>query len=103
DPIANTAQGELKNLLEQAISELPDKLRTVFVLREIENFSTLETASILDISEATAKTRLHRARKQLQEKLNQHLSASLDETFLFLGDRCANMTNQVMERIKQLS
>lgn len=55
--------------LEQAVGELPEKLRVVFVMREMEELSTEETAQALDVSEQVVKTRLHRARLWLRERL----------------------------------
>lgn len=61
--------GETRVELEKAIGALPEKLRAVFVLRELEGLSTEETAQALDISIETTKTRLHRARLWLRERL----------------------------------
>ena len=60
--------------LEQAIGELPEKLRVVFVMRELEELSTDETAQALDVSEQVVKTRLHRARLRLRERLAAYFS-----------------------------
>lgn len=64
---------ELRQLLDSAISELDDKYRTVFVLRDIEGFSTQETSATLNISESNVKVRLLRARMQLRERLTKEL------------------------------
>src|SRR5512135_2203255 len=55
--------------LERAIKDLPEKLRAVFVMRELEGLSTEETAEALDVSIDVVKVRLHRARLQLRERL----------------------------------
>src|SRR5262245_9262630 len=52
--------GELRDLLEWAIDDLPDGAREVFVLRDVEGLSTAETAAALDVSEDVVKTRLSR-------------------------------------------
>ena len=70
---------ETREVIEQAITQLPDTLRTVFVLREIEGYSTAETASMLDISVSAAKVRLHRARLRLRELLTPYFSEPLPE------------------------
>jgi len=62
-------RGELRVELEKAIQDLPEKLRTVFVLRELEGLSTDETASTLGVTLEVVKTRLHRARLWLRESL----------------------------------
>ena len=63
---------EVRQVLEQAIHQLPLLLRSVFVLRELEGLSTKETADTLDISVATAKKRLERARLWLREHLSDY-------------------------------
>lgn len=68
--------GETRQVLEQAISQLPETLRTVFVLREIEGYNTEETAELLNISPSAAKVRLHRARLRLRELLTPYFSGS---------------------------
>lgn len=60
---------EARAHMQQAIDALPATLRTVFTLRDIEELSTAETATILGISEAAVKVRLHRARLALREGL----------------------------------
>jgi len=60
---------EARTELERAISELPETLRTVFVLRELEGLSTEETAQVLNVSVSNVKVRLHRARLWLRERL----------------------------------
>jgi RNA polymerase sigma-70 factor (ECF subfamily) len=60
--------------LEQAIQALPEKYKSVFVLRELEELSTEETAVALDITPSTVKVRLHRARLQLREKLTPYFT-----------------------------
>ena len=58
--------------LQQAIAHLPALYRTVYILAEIEGLSHQEIASILDLTVATAKTRLHRARLCLREALAEY-------------------------------
>ncbi len=65
---------ETRDVLEQAIATLPDTLRSVFVLREIEGYSTAEVAEMLDISVSAAKVRLHRARLRLRELLTPYFT-----------------------------
>lgn len=65
---------EVKNELEQAIRSLPAKYKSVFILRELEGFSTQETAESLNLSISTVKVRLHRARLGLREKLSPYFT-----------------------------
>src|SRR5438067_2477635 len=85
-----------RHALEQAIADLPDAFRTVFVLREVEGLSSEETAAILDVPVATVKTRLFRGRQRLQRKLAPELSGTLTGTFPFAGVDCAALTQRVM-------
>jgi RNA polymerase sigma-70 factor, ECF subfamily len=66
-------RAELKQILDQAIADLDDKYRVVFVLRDIEGLSTEETADALGLSESNVKVRLLRARLQLRERLTREL------------------------------
>ena len=65
---------EARKNLDQAISRLPHNLRVVFLLRDIENMSTQETAEVLGLSETAVKTRLSRARLRLREDLSTYFS-----------------------------
>lgn len=60
---------EGRRMLEDAVSQLPDPLRLVFVLRDIEDLSIKETAEALGLTEVNVKTRLLRARMRLREDL----------------------------------
>ncbi|MFA5392849.1 MAG: sigma-70 family RNA polymerase sigma factor [Candidatus Ratteibacteria bacterium] len=72
NPAASLANTELKELLEKNIAGLPDIYRTPFVLYEIEDLPVKEVARILKISESAVKTRLHRSRSLLREKLSHY-------------------------------
>jgi RNA polymerase sigma-70 factor (ECF subfamily) len=63
---------ELRTELQRAIDNLPDIYRTVFLIRDVDGFSTEETAEALDISVPTVKTRLHRARIALREAIGKY-------------------------------
>ncbi|MDW7980743.1 MAG: sigma-70 family RNA polymerase sigma factor, partial [Verrucomicrobiales bacterium] len=62
---------ETRQLLEQALRELDEKHRVVFLLRDVEGLSVKETAEALGLTEANVKVRLLRARLQLREKLTR--------------------------------
>jgi RNA polymerase sigma-70 factor (ECF subfamily) len=66
---------ETAQMLGDAINTLPKTLREVFVLREMEDFSTLETARKLGITEGAVKVRLHRARHALRVHLNGYFDS----------------------------
>lgn len=63
---------QLRAALEAAIASLPDTLRDVLVLRDVEGLSAAEVAAHLDLGERAVKSRLHRARLALREKLAPH-------------------------------
>ena len=66
-------RGEVRAVLHQVITELPPAYRSVVVLRDLEQLSTEETAQILDLTTDTVKTRLHRARAAMRQKLDCYL------------------------------
>jgi RNA polymerase sigma-70 factor (ECF subfamily) len=63
---------EMNSILSNAIAELEPIFRTVFVLRDVEQLSTEETADALGISVPAVKSRLLRARLRLREKLDRY-------------------------------
>ena len=71
-PEQRFAQTEMREILSGVIEELEPDYRIVFVLRDIEELSTEETAASLGISIAAVKSRLLRARLKLREKLNRY-------------------------------
>ena len=64
---------EIRRLLDDALAQLDDKHRMVFLLRDVEGMSVKETAEVLGVSEANTKVRLLRARLQLRELLTRTL------------------------------
>ncbi len=68
------ASAEAQDELERAIAGLPERLRTTFVLREIEGLSTAETAEVLGLKPGAVKVQLHRARLRLREQLTAYFS-----------------------------
>ena len=100
-PEEHAARAQFARRLEAAIAEIPDALRTVFVMRDVEGLSIEETAAVLDTPPATIKTRLSRARKRLQELLEPELKSALGEAFPFLGARCARLTDAVIGKLAE--
>ncbi len=68
---------ESKAALDRAVQHLPETLRIVFVLRDIENLSIQETSQALGLSETAVKTRLLRARLRLREELSSYYGERL--------------------------
>jgi RNA polymerase sigma-70 factor, ECF subfamily len=102
DPEACASNSELRHVLEQAILALPDDYRTVLILRDVEELSTAEAASVLQISEENAKVRLHRARAMLRKQLYASTQVATREAFPFPATRCDRVVKNVFERIAQL-
>ena len=66
-------RAELRETLATSIRELPEVYRTVLLLRDLEELSTRETAEMLELSEDAVKTRLHRARLAVRQRLDKKL------------------------------
>jgi len=64
-------RGELEEALHRAIGELPEERRIVVVLRDVEGLAYEEIAEILELPVGTVRSRLHRARLDLKEKLER--------------------------------
>jgi len=69
-------RSELRVALHRAVAELPETYRAVVLLRDLEELSTEETAQILDITSDAVKTRLHRGRLALRQKLGGYLRSA---------------------------
>jgi RNA polymerase sigma-70 factor (ECF subfamily) len=97
---AELAREQVRNVLEKAVDELPDPFRLVFILRDIEEMSTEDTASQLSLKPETVKTRLHRARRLMRLAVEKQFSATFSELFPFDGARCEGMAERVVERLR---
>lgn len=64
---------EIRQLVRQSIDKLPEIYRVVLLMRDIDEYTTRETAQMLGLSEMVVKTRLHRARQALQTLLDPSL------------------------------
>lgn len=78
-PESDLISAEARQALDEAIRNLPEKLRVVFLLRDIEGLSIRETAETLGLTETTVKTRLLRARLHLREQLSVYFGERLRE------------------------
>jgi RNA polymerase sigma-70 factor (ECF subfamily) len=99
DPEATASNGELNQLLESALLELPEQYRTVIMLRDVEEMSTAETAAALDLTEENVKVRLHRGRLMIRNWLIERVGANCRNAFPFMGDRCDRVVATVFARI----
>lgn len=93
------ASRELGRMLGAAVESLPDSLRVVFVLRQVEELSTAETAACLGLSEANVKVRLHRAKGRLRDEIDRRLGAEARRLWPFAGRRCDRLVLAVMGRL----
>jgi RNA polymerase sigma-70 factor, ECF subfamily len=84
DPEQRFSREELGTILNSAVESLEPLYRSVFVLRDIEDLSTEETAEALDLSVPAVKSRLLRARLQLREKLTRYFKRKGDDFFAYL-------------------
>ena len=100
-PLSETLNGELKEILEEAIRRLPEKYRTVFILREIENMNVAETQECLDLSETNVKVRLNRSKALLRDSLSRYYKK--EDLFHFHLSRCSRVTDYVMKQIELMS
>lgn len=98
-PEEQAATAEARRLLERSIDRLPMPYRTVFVLREVEQLSTAETAEVMALSEDAVKVRLHRARLALRDALAAEVGVGAEQTFQFLAPRCNRLVRAVLEQI----
>jgi RNA polymerase sigma-70 factor (ECF subfamily) len=83
---------ETKERLDDAVKELPERLRVVFILRDINDLSTHETAEILGLSDTAVKTRLSRARLRLREGLS-----------VYFGERTSDIKREQITNIVDTS
>ncbi|HET9703099.1 MAG TPA: RNA polymerase sigma factor [Vicinamibacterales bacterium] len=91
---------ELKAILESLIDQLPEPFRVVFVLREVEGLSTADTAACLSLNEDTVKTRLHRAKRLLRERLDRNLGPAAGSVYQFHLTRCDRVVAGVMSALR---
>lgn len=102
-PDNDIANQQVKKLIEESIDKLPDAFRSVFMLRAIEQCSVRETSEILEIREATVKTRYHRAKILLQQQLNKFIEKTDLSVHEFAGKRCDQIVKNVLDTINHIT
>ncbi|HYX69118.1 MAG TPA: RNA polymerase sigma factor [Terriglobales bacterium] len=102
DPEQQAGNAELRLLLEEAVAGLAEGYRSVFMLREVEQMSTQETAEVLELTEATVKVRLHRAHALLRRALYERTGATATHAFAFEAPRCDRVVSTVFSRLAEL-
>jgi RNA polymerase sigma-70 factor (ECF subfamily) len=98
-PDRQAAGRELQTALVEAIDGLPEPLRAVFVLREVEGLTPAETAEALGISAANERVRLHRAKAVLRRRLDDRIGREARRLYLFDGARCDRIVESVLARL----
>jgi RNA polymerase sigma-70 factor (ECF subfamily) len=101
-PEQMVARGEIRDVVQRAIDELPPTLRTVLMLRAIEGMSSPEAAEVLEISEDNLNVRLHRAKAALRERLIELAGDEGPHLFIFEAPRCERLVKRVFDQIHQL-
>jgi RNA polymerase sigma-70 factor (ECF subfamily) len=99
DPERQAFAGELREVLESEIDQLPDGMREVFMLRDVDGLSTSDTAECLGVSEDVVKTRLSRGRAALRRGLAARAGLAAPDTFRFPQPRCNRVVAAVFARI----
>lgn len=74
NPEEMALNAEVRQVMDKAVADLSEGLRIVFLLRDTEGLSTAEVADALDVSESAVKSRLHRARLLLRDRLSQYFA-----------------------------
>ncbi len=100
-PDAQAWRAEIRALIEQKLDGLPDAYRVIFMLRAVEEMSVAEVALVLEIPEATVRTRFFRARRLMREALEHEIDASAGDAFSFDGARCDRIVENVLARFRQ--
>lgn len=93
----NLMNKELKDVIENALQDIPPKYRIVFTLRELGGLHVSETAEVLDISESNVKVRLNRAKSMLRNHIEKMYSSK--EIYEFNLIYCDSMIESVIAKI----
>jgi RNA polymerase sigma-70 factor (ECF subfamily) len=91
---------QLHTVLREAVEGLPDPLRAVFCLREIEGLSTEQAAAALDLTVENVRVRLHRAKRSLRQTLDERIGREVRRLYLFDGARCDRVVAGVFARLR---
>lgn len=97
NPVIKMLHSELKSVLEEAISQLPEKYRIVFIMREVENMNIAETKDCLNITAVNVKVRLNRAKALLRKSLKMYYQ---DGIFQFHLSRCNRLVETVLKQLQ---
>ena len=93
------ARAQIRSVLERKVSELPEPLRLVFVLRSIEEMPVEEVADTLSLAPETVRSRHFRAKGMLREALAQEIDLAEGDIFEFGGACCDQVVATVLTRL----
>jgi len=92
-------RSEIREMLQLHIDALPEKYRTVFMLKGVEGLEYTEIAEILSLPESTVRVRYMRARQKLQATIIHDFDPYVHDAFAFMGTRCDDMVKCVAARL----
>jgi len=98
-PESTAMRAQVRQQIEARIDTLPVQFRTVFMLRGVEELTVEEVALMLDIPEATVRSRFFRARSILREGLSRDIDMAVGDAFSFAGARCDRIVEGVLAKI----
>ena len=101
NPEQSASRTELSALLDDAVLALPDPYRIVVMLRDVEELSTSETATALELTELNVKVRLHRGHAMMRGRLFSRVGANAKDAFPFMGARCDRVVRGVFARLNE--
>jgi RNA polymerase sigma factor (sigma-70 family) len=93
------ARTQIRGVLEQKVSELPEIFRVVFVLRSVEELSVEEIAATLSIAPETVRSRHFRAKGLLREALAKEIDLAEGEIYEFGGLHCDGIVASVLAKL----
>ena len=99
DPERAAARGQIRKVLESAIDALPPAFRTVLIMCDVEEVGAGQAAKSLGIKAETVRTRLHRARRMLRERLGEEFAAALKDVFPFELPRCNALIRRMLDQL----
>jgi RNA polymerase sigma-70 factor (ECF subfamily) len=98
-PEQQAARTQMRELLEHAVTALPEIYRSVFMLRAVEEMSVEQTADALAVSQDVVKTRYLRARAMLRAALGTEVGGDLQHLYAFAGERCDAVVAAVLAEL----
>jgi RNA polymerase sigma-70 factor (ECF subfamily) len=101
NPDASFVNKELKNVIEAALSKLPEDYRMTFTLRELTGLNVAETAELLNINPSNVKVRVNRAKVVLRKEIEKIYAA--EDIYEFNLIYCDKIVNAVMKKIQDRS